>query len=75
MKQRQFYPRQVLKALHGEHADLSCVQWSVLRFLLRKSRDLGYAVIVEPITEKSEQSEQSKFISIRIESCVDLKSL
>lgn len=74
MKQRRFYPRQVLKALHGEHADLSCAQWNALRFLLLKSKDLGYFVTVEPITEKSEQSEHFKFISIRVESCIDLKS-
>ncbi len=69
MKQRRFYPRQVLKALHGEHADLSYAQWSALRFLLLKSRDLGYFVTVEPITEKHDMHTQSKLISIRVEEC------
>lgn len=48
MKKRNFYPRQVLRKLQGEHSTLDAGQNAALRYLLRRGRRLGYSVQVGP---------------------------
>lgn len=45
MKQRNFYPRQVLRKLQGEHKQLDAGQLAALRYLLLKGRKLGISVM------------------------------
>lgn len=48
MKVRNFYPRQVLRKLQGEHKNLDNGQMAVLRYVMRKGRKLGYSVTSGP---------------------------
>lgn len=48
MKVRNFYPRQVLRKLQGEHSNLDKGQVAALRFVMLKGRKLGYSVMSGP---------------------------
>lgn len=68
MKKRKFYPRQVLRRLHGEHSNLSEVQIRTLEYLLRRSRKLGVAVsVVQPVSEYKKMS--SEFVGNVFKNC------
>lgn len=55
MKIRSFYPRQVLRRLQGDHADLSASETAALRFLMLRSRKMGLAVVVGPVPDATGQ--------------------
>ena len=71
MKVRNFYPRQVLRRLQGEHKALSAGQEKALKFLLRRSRKLGYAVSVGsiPPSEKRPEVHSQAFWNALMASC------
>lgn len=48
MKVRNFYPRQVLRKLQGEHEKLNAGQLAALRYVILKGRKLGYSVTSGP---------------------------
>lgn len=48
MKVRNFYPRQVLRKLQGEHKKLDEGQVAALRYVMLKGRKLGYSVMSGP---------------------------
>lgn len=48
MKVRTFYPRQVLRRLVGDHAELTGATQAALRFLALNSRKMGLCVLVGP---------------------------
>ncbi len=49
MKVRNFYPRQVLRKLQGDHAQLNTAQLAALKFVMLRGRKLGYSVMAGPI--------------------------
>ena len=54
MKVRNFYPRQALRKLQGEHAELSKGQKSALKVLMLKGRKMGIAVALSQVVDKNE---------------------
>lgn len=48
MKARNFYPRQVLRKLQGEHKQLDAGQLAALHYVLLKGRKLGISVMSGP---------------------------
>lgn len=46
MKVRKFYPRQVLRKLHGDHKALDGRQLAAIRYGARKGRKLGISLMV-----------------------------
>ena len=45
MKARNFYPRQVLRKLQGEHKQLNVGQLAAIRYVLLKGRKLGISLM------------------------------
>ena len=45
MKTRNFYPRQVLRKLQGEHKQLDAGQLAALRYVALKGRKLGISLM------------------------------
>jgi hypothetical protein len=45
MKARNFYPRQVLRKLQGEHKQLDAGQLAALRYVTLKGRKLGISLM------------------------------
>jgi hypothetical protein len=54
MKVRKFYPRQVLRRLQGEHEELTLGQFAALRYLMLRSRKLGYSISAGPAASRED---------------------
>lgn len=46
MKIRNFYPRQVLRKLQGDHKQLDAGQLAAVKFAVRKGRKFGISLMV-----------------------------
>lgn len=67
MKVRNFYPRQVLRKLQGEHVALSKGQEGAFRFAALKGCKLGIAIARTAVVDKAELlAAQSKETAERI---------
>lgn len=74
MKVRNFYPRQVLRKLQGEHVTLSKGQEAAFRFAMLKGRKLGIAMARAAVVDKAELlAAQSKESAERILSNCNIK--
>lgn len=66
MKQKRFYPRQVLRSVEGSHDDLTEAQWAVVRYLTVNARKLGLTVLVGPESIAHKGHATAGRISVRI---------